>query len=219
MAGLSELESRLDAEFASVNSRIDELRAQAVKAHETRQARYASFVKVAAELSEKIGKPRLEALQKRFPEAKTTKIEARHGRGVQLNFDSDLARVGMEVAVHPVEDSGDLIVTYDLHILPVFLEFERHAELRQPVDKVDFDVVGRWLDDQLVAFAKTYFAIQFTEQYQRRFVAVDPVAGVRFPMSFAAGTVERGGATYHFLSEQTKMEFERDPDAYVGGKK
>jgi YHS domain-containing protein len=218
MAASNDLESRLDAEMAAVTGRIEELRAKAVRAHEERQARYAEFVKVAAELSEKVGKPRLESLMKRFPEAKSTKLELRHGRGVNLNFDSDLARVSMEVAVHPLEDSGDLVVTYDLSILPIFLEFEQHAELRQPLSKVDHEAVARWLDDRLVAFAKTYFALQFTEQYQRRNIAVDPVAGVRFPTSFAAGTVERGGVTYHFLSAQTKTEFERDPEAYVSVK-
>ena len=218
MAALDDFEKRLDAELAAVNDRIEELRTKAVKAHETRQARYGEFVKVAADLAETVGKPRLEALLKRFPQAKSTKLEMKHGRGALLNFDSDLARVSMEVAVHPVEDTDDLVVTYDLNILPIFIEFEKHAELRQPMAKVDKEAVGRWLDNQLVAFAKIYFSLQFTEQYQSRHVAVDPVAGVRFPMSFAATKVEREGVTYHFLSAHTKEAFDRNPDAYVGGK-
>jgi len=218
MSTIPEFEKRLDAELAAVNVRIEELRTNAVKAHEARQARYSEFVRVAADLSEKVGKPRLEALLKRFPEAKSTKLEMKHGRGVKLNFDSDLARVSMDVAVHPVEDADDLVVTYDLMILPMFIEFEKHAELRVPMNAVDSDLVGRWLDDQLIAFAKTYVSIQFTDQYQRRNIAVDPVAGIRFPLSFAAGEVDRGGVKYHFLSKQTKDEFERDPDAYVSAK-
>ena len=124
----------------------------------------------------------------------------------------------MELAIHPVENADELVVSYDLSILPVFIEFERHAEIRQPLDAVDFEGVGRWIDDRLVAFAKTYYSMQFTEQYQQRHQAVDPVAGMRFPISFAVGTVQHKGATYHFLSEQTKAEFERDPNAYSGAK-
>lgn len=218
MATTKELENRLDAELAAVSGKVEELRAKAVQAHEKRQERYAEFQKVGAELSEKVGKPRLEALMKRFPEATTSKLELKVGRGVHLNFNSDLARVDMEVAAHLVDDSDTMLVTYDLSILPIFVEFEQHSEIRQPLSKVDHDAVGKWLDDRLVAFAKTYYAIQFTEQYQRRYMAVDPVAEMRFPISFEAGTVEHGGITYHFLSEQTKSEFERNPAAYTVAK-
>lgn len=215
MASTNELESRLDAELAAVSGKVEELRAKAVQAHEKRQERYAEFLKVGAEMSEKVGKPRLEALMKRFPEATSSKLELKHGRGVHLNFNSDLARVDMEIAAHLIDDSDGVLVTYDLSILPIFIEFEQHSEIRQPLSKVDHDAVGKWLDDRLVAFAKTYYAIQFTEQYQRRYLAVDPVAAMRFPVSFAAGSVEHDGVTYHFLSEQTKSEFERNPGAFV----
>jgi YHS domain-containing protein len=218
MATANDLESRLNAERNAVNSRIDDLRADAVRAHEERQARNKRFATVAVELASKVGRPRLESLLKQFPDIKEKGIEVTPGRGAKINFDSDLARVTMELAIHPVENSDELVVSYDLSILPVFIEFERHAELRQPLDSVDFDAVGRWIDDRLVAFAKTYYAIQFTEQYQQRNQAVDPVAGMRFPLSFAVGTVQHKGATYHFLSEETKAEFQRDPDAYSGSK-
>ena len=218
MAAVSDLEDRLDAELAAVNKRVEGMRDEAARIHEKRQERYASFAKLAAELAEKIGKPKLEALLKRFPDATSTRLETRHGRGVRLDFDSDLARVALELVIHPVDDTDDFILSYDLSVLPIFIEFERHSELRQPVAAVDVDAVGRWLDDRLVAFAKTYFEIQFTEPYQRRHLAVDPVAGIRFPISFAVGSMKHGSGEYHFLSEQTKAEFERHPDAYIGVK-
>jgi YHS domain-containing protein len=218
MATANDLESRLSAERNAVNVRIDDLRAEAARAHEERQARNKKFATVAVELASKVGRPRLESLLKQFPDVKEKGMEVTPGRGAKLNFNSDLARVTMELAIHPVENTDELVVSYDLSILPVFIEFERHVELRQPLDSVDFDAVGRWIDDRLVAFAKTYFSMQFTEQYQQRHQAVDPVAGMRFPVSFAVGTVQHKGATYHFLSEQTKAEFERDPNAYSGGK-
>jgi YHS domain-containing protein len=216
MATANDLESRLSAERNAVNVRIDDLRAEAARTHEDRQARNKKFATVAVELASKVGRPRLESLLKQFPDVKEKGMEVAPGRGAKLNFNSDLARVTMELAIHPVENADELVVSYDLSILPVFIEFERHAELRQPLDAVDFEAVGRWIDDRLVAFAKTYYSMQFTEQYQQRHQAVDPVAGMRFPISFAVGTVQHKGATYHFLSEQTKAEFERDPNAYSG---
>jgi YHS domain-containing protein len=218
MATANDLESRLSAERNAVNVRIDDLRAEAARTHEDRQARNKKFATVAVELASKVGRPRLESLLKQFPDVKEKGMEVAPGRGAKLNFNSDLARVTMELAIHPVENSDELVVSYDLSILPVFIEFERHAELRQPLDAVDSEAVGRWIDDRLVAFAKTYYSMQFTEQYQQRHQAVDPVAGMRFPISFAVGTVQHKGATYHFLSEQTKAEFERNPNAYSGAK-
>jgi YHS domain-containing protein len=40
-------------------------------------------------------------------------------------------------------------------------------------------------------------------------MVVDPVASVRFPKVFAQSTLEKGGKTYYFISDQTRREFEQ----------
>src|SRR5215207_9919316 len=112
MATANDLESRLSAERNAVDARIDDLRADAVRVHEERQARYTKFVKVAAELASKVGRPRLESLLKQFPDVKEKGLEVSHGRGARLNFNSDLARVTMELAIHPVETLADFAFAY-----------------------------------------------------------------------------------------------------------
>jgi YHS domain-containing protein len=58
-------------------------------------------------------------------------------------------------------------------------------------------------------------AIQFVTQYQGDNMVIDPVAYISFPKAFAQSGLECGGKTYHFLSEQTRREFETGPAPYM----
>ena len=37
----------------------------------------------------------------------------------------------------------------------------------------------------------------------------DTVAGISFPKYFAAATLDHGGTTYYFVSDETRREFEK----------
>jgi Ala-tRNA(Pro) deacylase len=46
--------------------------------------------------------------------------------------------------------------------------------------------------------------------------AMDPVCGTTFEQHQAAGRSERRGETYYFCSQRCKMEFDDNPEAYIG---
>jgi YHS domain-containing protein len=42
------------------------------------------------------------------------------------------------------------------------------------------------------------------------------VAEVRFPKAFAKGSMEHGGTTYYFLSDQSLEDFRKNPGQFLG---
>jgi YHS domain-containing protein len=50
--------------------------------------------------------------------------------------------------------------------------------------------------------------LHLTEQYQEQVLVPDTVVGISFPKYFAASTLDHEGATYYFISEETRREFE-----------
>ena len=104
---------------------------------------------------------------------------------------------------------------YRLEILPIFIKFDSHDQLVIPIDNPCEDAIGAWIDDKLVGFTRTFFEMQFTDQYQKQSFEMDPVMNIRFPRAFAAGKTEYQGRTYHFYTEESFKAFENAPSAYV----
>jgi YHS domain-containing protein len=173
------------------------------------QQRYQTFLKVLEELRG-VAAPRLEKLAEHCKFA-ATPTESADGKSVALNFQTPVARVRLRLGATHDTDVRNLVLGYDLEILPIFIEFNPHAELQIPLEKVDRATVEAWLDDRLVEFAQTYVTIHFTDQYDKGHMVTDPVANVRFPKVFAQSALEKAGKTYYFVSDQTRREFAQRP--------
>jgi YHS domain-containing protein len=91
----------------------------------------------------------------------------------------------------------------------VLTQFEKHAQVEFPVDGVDEEALGCWLDDRILGFVRTYLSLQENQYYLKDQMVLDPVAGVSFPKHAAGATLERGGQTYYFIGEETRREFEQ----------
>jgi YHS domain-containing protein len=89
------------------------------------------------------------------------------------------------------------------------MKFDSHAELEMPLDKVDQAAVGRWIDERIMSFVKTYISLHENQFYQRDQMVVDPVTGTQFPKTAAGAKLEQGGKTIYFVSEETKREYEK----------
>ena len=110
----------------------------------------------------------------------------------------------------------NLILTYDLEILPSFLQFERHDQIVLLLDPSSVEKAVEWFDRKALTFTKTYISIFFNPHYQKGSEGSDIVLGMTFPRMFAKGQAEHGGATYYFFTEESQKAFEQDPDRYVG---
>ena len=208
MADVSVLLGRIDAEFSALDDKIKRAQGEKQQEHKDRQQRLAAFEKELETLPD-VWKPRLEALIKRFGDkAKVAPRLDSTSRAVTINFQSELAKIRMRLSAATDQDIRNLILLYDLEILPTLMQFDSHQQGQWPLNAIDRKAIGDWVDDRIVSFVKTYLSLHENEYYLKEHMVQDPVAGVRFPKFAAAATLERGGKTYYFIGDDTRREFE-----------
>jgi YHS domain-containing protein len=208
MSDVADLLKRIDAEFHALDGKIEDARAERLQEHRERRKRLAAFEKQ-MEAVPPVWEPRLKALQQRFgDQMKVTPVLTSTSRQVTLEFQSDLARIRLRFSVSTDREVRQLILNYDLEILPVFMQFDSHREAEWPLEGFDMAKAADWLDDRIVDFVRTYLSLHENEHYLKEHMVEDPVAGVRFPRFAAGASLERGGKTYYFIGEETRREFE-----------
>lgn len=207
MADLNTFLKRLDEQVEKARKGVEQKQSELQQTYEGRKQRYQTFLRLMNELRG-VARPRLEKLAERR-KFDATPAEDADGKSILLKFKTPVARVQLRLSVTHDTDVRNLVLLYDLEILPLYVKFNPHAELQIPLEKADRAAVENWLDDRLVEFADTYVTIHFTDQYHQDHMVVDPVADVRFPKAYAQSSLERDGKTYYFISEQTRREFEQ----------
>jgi YHS domain-containing protein len=216
MESNNSLAGRLDAEFAATRARISGQQAESVRVSDATHIRSDAFALLRERVNE-LASPRLKQLQDRLPAAAMTSAPSPQGDSVSFRLTWDLAVMTVDFSLSHDGSFVNAILDYNLDIVPVFIAFDRRSRLEIPLDPVacDYDRIAQWLDDRIVDFVHTYMAMQFTTPYQGDNMAIDPVAHVSFPKAFAVSSMEYGGKTFHFLSEQTHREFEQGPAAFA----
>lgn len=216
MPGIDELVSRIDAEFGSVDDRIKKFQSDRVKSYQERQQRFEKYGQICDRLRS-VWRPRLETLAQRFADrVKVTPAVEPTRREARFEFTSNLAQIRLRFSVMTDQDVTQVFFNYDLDILPILMQFESHAELTQPLDAVDDQLVGNWIDDRIIQFVRTYLSLHENQFYLKDHLVEDPIALCKFPRYAAAATLERQGKTHYFISEQTRREFEQQ-NAKAGG--
>jgi YHS domain-containing protein len=119
-----------------------------------------------------------------------------------------VAQIALTFRVSHDAEVRNLVLDQTLEVLPILMQFDKHSSLTVPLDKIDEDKVTKWVDDRIVAFIKTFLAIHQNQYYQKDNLVTDPVAGVQMPRYAARCTLESGGKTHYFISEETRREFE-----------
>lgn len=209
MAAVSSLASRIDAEFAAVEQKVKKFQVAQVEEHQQRQQRLEQLSKVFEQMRE-LWKPRLEMLVKKFgSQVKVTPRIVQTTREATFDFESRLARVRLKFSAFTDRDVKKLILAYDLEIIPVLMRFNPHAEIEFPLGAIDPEAATKWLDDRLVEFVQTYFAMGENEIYLKDQMVEDPIAHVSFPKQAAATMLTWQGQTFYFIGNETRQEFEK----------
>jgi YHS domain-containing protein len=209
MPDISNLASRIDAEFSAVEEKVKKLKVQEVEERIQRQQRLEQFNKLLDQMSD-IWKPRLELLVKKFGDrVKVTPRVVPSTREATFDFQSRLARVRLKFSAFTDRDIQKLILGYDLEILPVLMRFKPHDEVEFPLNAVDKEATTKWVDDRIVDFVQTYFSMGENEIYLKDEMVEDPIAHVHFPKVAAAATLEWQGKKFYFIGEETRREFEK----------
>lgn len=207
MSDISNLASRIDAEFSAVEEKVKKSQVEQVESHKQRQQHLEQLGKVFDQLRD-IWKPRLELLLKKFEgRVQVTPRIVPSTREVTFDFQSRLARVRLKLSAFTDRDIQKLILSYDLEIVPVLMRFKHHDEVEFPMDRIDKEAVAKWIDDRIVDFVRTYFSMGENEIYLKDSMVEDPIAHVRFPRQAAATTLEWKGKKFYFVGEETRREF------------
>ena len=212
------IEERIDAELAAAEDRLSEVRGKAAADFENLAERYQHFVGIAEKL---LTDPRAGYLQKladRFDNAELTRSESRIGYFGELRFRYTAqypASVTLSLSLTHDSTVRNVFVTYDVEILPIFMNYERHDEISFPVDAFDLDQAFAWVDDKIVGFVRTYMELQFAEQYQKENLVTDPVVGVRFSKIHAHTQETYHGTTFFFLTADSHTLFMDNPERFV----
>lgn len=209
MAAGNSLAERIDAEIAAAFERVEHLKTQKVEEFQGRQDRLENLDKSLDDLRE-IWRPRLDALAKKFGERVQVQPQVQPGRrSATFKFKSELASVDLRFAVAPDADVRNVIFTSDLQILPILMKFDSHDEISFPLGTVDKAALGKWLDDRIIGFVKTYLSLHENQYYLKGHLVEDPIAKVQFPKYAAGATLETGGKTVYFIDESTLREYQQ----------
>jgi hypothetical protein len=207
MQDINTLARRIDAEFSLVEQKVKKLQSEQVEQDKQRQKRLEQLGKVFDQLRE-IWKPRLELLLEKFGDrVEATPRIVPLTREVTFNFQSRVARVRLKFAASTDRDIQKVILSYDLEIIPTFLSFKNHDELEFPLDAVKKEPTAKWIEDRIVDFVRTYFALGENDIYMKEYMVEDPIAHLRFPKQAAATTFEWQGQKFYFIGEETRRAF------------
>ena len=207
MSDISRLVRGIDEEFARGQGRIKALQASAAVDYQAREKRLQEFAAVCERLQE-VWRPRLEALAQRFGSRATVapRIQAMRREAV-FGVQSELARITLTLSAFVDRDVRNLVLDYDLEIIPMLMSFRSHDRAEFPLDAVNPEDVAAWVDERLLDFVRTYIELHENEHYVKGHMVSDPVADVRFPSFAAAATLDHQGKKLYFISDETRREF------------
>ena len=196
------LAQRIKAEFDSRAQRLKKVEEDRGKESQAREERLAHFSKVCDELKAE-WTPRFEEFARQFGDKikVTPAIDPSH-RQIRIAFLTDLANITLTLSASASPDVTKLVLDYDLFIIPMLFEYERYARLEMPLDRIDKEAFGKWIDDQLVSCVKAYLSIQDNEMYVKRAMVEDPVSKTRILKQDAAATLTHQGRTLYFASNE-----------------
>jgi YHS domain-containing protein len=209
MAAPNSFLERIDAEFTAANQRVKQLQSQKVEEFQGKQQRLEQFDKTLERL-QGVWKPRLEALAQKFGERVDVKPQvAPANRSATFEFQSELARVDLRFSVAPDSEVRNVVFKYDLSVIPILMKFDSHDEIEFPLDAVDEAALGKWFEDRIVSFVKTYLSLHENQYYLKDHMVQDPIAKVKFPKYAAGAKLDVGGKTHYFIDETTLREFQQ----------
>jgi hypothetical protein len=108
-----------------------------------------------------VWRPRLQSLVEQFSNLVQVKpVIQPHSRESTFAFASDKYKVELKFSAGPDKDVRQMILDYDLTIIPALMKFDGHKRLELPLDQVNEEVIATWLDERILEFVETYISLQ-----------------------------------------------------------
>jgi hypothetical protein len=159
MSDMTNLQQQLDAELTGALNRAQQKREELERTNREREERLKQFDALVDRLRP-VWAPRLELLRDRFAKLVKGQPEVTpHTRSITFKCTSKY-RLELKLSAYPDQNVKNLVLEYDLVIVPLLGKYDRQARLEMPLDRIDEDAIGRWLDERIVSFVKTYVALE-----------------------------------------------------------
>jgi YHS domain-containing protein len=219
MNELSQLEQQLREKLASAQERRQLHQQHAAQRMAEIKERYEKFARVAEHVAQDLIRPRLELLASHFdnaePRSECDPGHCYHSRYQFRHTERFPGTVTLDVGVSPDASIDNILVVYNLEILPMFFRFEGKDQIGFPVNAVDEARLVAWVEKKIHDFVDTYLRLEQSERYQRENIVIDPVCGMQINKAYAAARMEYHGQTYYFCVEECRAKFAENPPIYV----
>jgi len=218
MSNLESLERQIQQRLNAVTEKDRSQQNQLHSKMAEIEKRHAQFEQLAEKLMADIIGLRMAKLASFFENAELLERNeaGRHYCECRFNHSARYpASVTLTLSVAHDAEIKNLLLVYDLEILPIFFRFSGHDQAVVPLDAPNHQQIAAWVDEKILAFVDTYLRLEQTEQYQRSTLVTDPVCGMRFRRCIASTEVQRDDHTYFFCSPGCRDKFTAEPQRYV----
>lgn len=218
MTELNNLDRQIRERLAAAEQRRRECQAQVERHQLELDQRLQRFDQLAGQLIQTVILPRLHKLAEHFDNAELLPLEQVKRYQCICRFrhtERFPASTKLSLTVSHDGQIQRLIVSYDLEILPVFFQFDRHDEVAFPLEGVEEQRLAEWVDAKLLQFVDTYLQLEIADQYQRENLVTDPVCGSRITKLCAVARQEYQGQTAYFCSHVCHAKFAAQPEQYM----
>jgi hypothetical protein len=169
MNDLKELERKLREKLALVTEKRQAAEVTTERNIEASDRRLDAYKRAARQLMTAIIRPRIAKVMSFFPNALLSPAETDTESQWCCRFQRTAeypASTKLSFFVSPDAGFENVLVTYDLEILPIYFRFQGHDQLVVPLDGVHAASVADWIDAKLLGFVDAYVRTQTVKQYQ-----------------------------------------------------
>ena len=187
MAEIDEFKARLRGEAEAATESIQEMQTQAAEQFREMRSNYADLPRREPADREAL-RPWVEAFAESLPGVTPVVTERDSGpagrvfHGVFFTFSLPGASAAGEhhapVRARAGVAINGLTLSYDVEIVPLFIQFERHDQIALPPDSSSVAEAVAWFQQKALTFTRTYVSLFFRPEYQK---------GQRSWMSSSAG--------------------------------
>lgn len=216
MVALELFSQQVEARLAAVRREPRWQAAETAEFMAALESRRRHFEESGHRIVQEIVRPRMQAVASHFPNAAPDRTGRSDRSAYWFGFCERFpADVKVEIAVEHDERIENLVIHYELYIMPVFLKFDPHDKLTMPLGAVDDQLIADWVEAKLLAFIDTYLRLDRGEVDFEDEVVVDPVCGMRMSRSSAGATMDYRGHPYYFCTDECQQRFAKEPMQYI----
>jgi YHS domain-containing protein len=213
-ANVDDLTKQIDEKLAAADDRLQQQWNPEEEEARPQRDRLVAFLKQAADLLRDEIAPRMRNLTGDFPNAGVSAIDSQGTCEAKCAFRHSPrfpAMAPLTVGCAHDDQIEQFLCYYDLEILPVYSEFQKHEQTVSPLESQDGAALLKWIDDKIVPFLETDLRLEFVDHHQRENRVIDPVGQRRWNLSTAAAKSPHNGKSYFFRTDENRKQLKPLP--------